>query len=214
MVGVQGQDLDYKTADEVRALMQGPAGSVVGLRFSRFVAPAHGDVYASRSSSECFDVMLERAPAACAASVTAASAAASVDDTFEPTSAPAESQSCEACAETAEPAPKSNAPAGLGFTFQRDASARYWVVRRLKDGGFAQTSGLISPGDILLKVDGKSVSGIENPEEVALLIAGQERTTCLLELKGARSSQIREVEGIRGRSSSNNLQHASARVYA
>jgi hypothetical protein len=29
-------------------------------------------------------------------------------------------------------------PAGLGFTFQRDALGKYWVVRRLKEGGFAQ----------------------------------------------------------------------------
>ena len=34
---------------------------------------------------------------------------------------------------------------------------RYWVVRRLKEGGFAEVSGLISKGDILLRVDGKSV---------------------------------------------------------
>jgi len=216
LVGVQGQDVDYKTSDEVRALMHGPEGSVVGLRFLRFVVPANGDVYASRSSSEPYNVMLERAILSSAAlSAREAGAAKAAHEGGGGGGGGGGEAGADDKVDKTDAALKTSAPAGLGFTFQRDASARYWVVRRLKEGGFAQMSGLIAPGDILLKVDGKSVSNLENPEEVALLIAGPEGTTCMLELKGLRNSQIREVEGIRGRSSSTApSQHAPARVYA
>ena len=40
----------------------------------------------------------------------------------------------------------------------------------LKSCACEQTSGLISPGDILLKVNGKAVSGLDNPEEVTAWI--------------------------------------------
>ena len=40
----------------------------------------------------------------------------------------------------------------------------------LKSRACEQMSGLIFPGDIVLKVNGKAVSGLDNPEEVSVFI--------------------------------------------
>jgi len=88
---------------------------------------------------------------------------------------------------------------GLGFTFTRDASGRHWVVRRLKEGGFAEVSGQIFPGDVLMKVGGKSLAQIFEAEEVANLIAGPEGSTVSLDLRSPHTFQVKQVTGIRGR---------------
>jgi C-terminal processing protease CtpA/Prc len=47
------------------------------------------------------------------------------------------------------------AKAGLGFTYRLSTRTGDWVVNRVKDGGFAASSGLIREGDALVSVDGR-----------------------------------------------------------
>ena len=171
LVSVQGQDVGLKSHDEIQSLMSGSVGSVVGLRLVR--AGPRRDAYG---------VMLERAA-------------------LLPVHPPGQDGVAQGADSSAQGASQVNAaPAGLGFTFQRDPSQRFWVVRRLKDGGFAQTSGLIVPGDVLIGVDDRAVSDITNPEEVAMLIAGDAGSSCMLDLMNPLTSQVRKIKGVRGRS--------------
>ena len=171
LVSVQGQEVGLKSHDEIQSLMSGSVGSVVGLRLVR--AGPRRDAYG---------VMLERAA-------------------LLPVHPPGQDGVAQGADSSAQGASQVNAaPAGLGFTFQRDPSQRFWVVRRLKDGGFAQTSGLIVPGDVLIGVDDKAVSNITKPEEVAVLIAGDAGSSCMLDLMNPLTSQVRKVRGVRGRS--------------
>ena len=184
LVSVQGQEVGLKSPDEIHSLLSGSVGSVVGLRLVR--AGPRRDAYG---------VMLERAallpvhPPGHTAAANAALARVRQDGV------------AQGADSSAQGASQVNAPpAGLGFTFQRDPSQRFWVVRRLKDGGFAQTSGLIVPGDVLLGVDDRAVSDITNPEEVAMLIAGDAGSSCMLDLMNPLTSQVRKIKGVRGRS--------------
>jgi C-terminal processing protease CtpA/Prc len=47
------------------------------------------------------------------------------------------------------------AKAGLGFTYRMSSRTGDWVVNRVKEVGFAATSGLIKEGDALVSVDGR-----------------------------------------------------------
>lgn len=163
LVSVQGQEVDFKTPDEVRSLMKGPEGSIIGLRFTRSTSRASGGSSLAEAG-ESYAVTLQRAllrPADDATSAVAAgehsvgraqepSVQLHVGKTKATSATPHDDGDARAMgggqAQGRLPSGDSGAgtaaslrpPAGLGFTFQRDASARYWVVRRLKENGFAQ----------------------------------------------------------------------------
>ena len=92
---------------------------------------------------------------------------------------------------------KKRSAAGLGFTYKLKEGA--WRVSTVKSGGWAEKSGEVQSGDVIVSVGGRKVDGnMMDLKGLTKLIQGEEDTAVKIVLVRAGGEE-RELEAVRSK---------------